>query len=264
MTKYIFSLLLACFSGVTPASAISWYNEGATLYVWAKSGLVMRAAPDFKAEKITSLPFGSAVVTVSGKAVDERSGQVEVAVIEPCTWENRQYPGYKIPGHWAQVNVQGKTGYVFDGYLSHYPPAPKTTGAAAKAVPGEDIDGYLTRVFGTACRVEDNDDDDPEVIESLTVFFKNGASCTTANVGADIEGETRYILPGLSLEEGYLIANYYHGLDKQANRPPAATDDHYCFLEESTSNDLYFNFDLGEIRVSAVNGVVVITVFFSC
>ncbi len=263
MKKHLVFLLFALFAGMYSANAIEQYREDDTLFVWAKSGLVLRATPDFKAEKIITLPFGAAVKTHSYKYRDEDIAEIKVAVVQPYNFNGQKYPGYKIPGLWVQVTAQGKTGYVFDGYLSKYPP------------PSElEPDGrgqwhaYLSKVFGIASISKKEGGEDKNSPGHDIVFYKNGASYQRRYVGESASMIT-YMLPLLSLEEGFLLANYFDDLEKNSNRPVKAddVDDAPFLLVESTPHLLNFKAESsfsGQIKIGYVNGVVVITAFFSC
>lgn len=243
------------FLNINQAKAIRNYNEGDTLYVLAQSGLVLRNAPDFKSEKISLLAFGTAVISKWGK--NKSDPEVAVEAIPPCTYKGQNYEGYKIPGKWVQVSVNGKTGYVFDGYLSKCPSANSHD---------RNIDEYLTRVFGIASHLRDMG----KSIYTANLdcnFYKNGASRQTRGVGDGLT-ETTYILPEISLEEGYLIANHFFKLEKYTNKIPLSQEEHDFFLKFSSPNLLEFRADKTEmpkyVNVGGVNGVVVITTFYSC
>ena len=257
-------MLFAFFAGLHSANAIEQYREGDTLFVWAKSGLVLRATDDFKSEKIATLPFGTAVKTHSYKYRDEDISEIEVVVVQPYNFNGKKYPGYKIPGQWVKVTAQGKTGYVFDGYLSKYPPPP------TKLEPGErgEWHEYLSKVFGIAGISKKEAGEDKNSPGHDLVFYKNGASYQRRYAGESASAIT-YILPQLSLEEGFLLANYFEDLEKNSNRPAKTddVDDSPYLLLESAPNLLDFDSESsfwGHIKIGCVNGVVVIATFFSC
>lgn len=262
MKKNLALLFLIFFADMRSADAIQQYHEGDLLFVWAKSGLILRAAPDFKADKIITLPYGTEVKTLSSKFRDEDISEIEVTVVQPYTFNGKNYPGYKIPGLWVQVTAQGKTGYVFDGYLSKYPPI---LGGQSKN--REYWDDYLSRAFGKSCVSRDTAKN-RHVPKYDIVFYKNGASRQSRSVGDGVSAQT-YMLPELSLEEGFLLANYFYDLEKNSNRAAKTDDpdDSPYLLLESTSNLLDFDSEssfVGHIKIGCVNGVVVITTLFSC
>lgn len=250
---------ITCFFAAGQAQAIRHYNEGDTLYVWAQSGLVLRMEPDFKSEKIASLPYGTTVVAQWHKGWDEKKESAVEAIL-PCTFEGQHYQGFKIPGTWLQVIANGKTGYVFDGYLSKYPPLR----------PGEhrsqDLDQYLNRAFGLASQVKDMGTSIYTAKLDCN-FYKNGASRQSRGVGDGLS-ITTYILPELSLEEGYLIANHFFNLEKHTNRIPTNLEESDFFLKISSPYFLDFDADKTKmpkyVRIGCVNGVVTIIALYSC
>lgn len=202
---------IAWFSIAPQAKAIRYYHEGDTLYVWAQSGLVLRNEPGFDSKKIETLSYGTMVVTKRRKEIDIPDASVDA--IPACTYESQNYPGYKISGQWVEITVNGKTGYVFDGYLSKYPPSND------KEEEDSHLEGYLARVFGIASQVKDWGRDQ-YVTKFVCNFYKNGASGQSRAVGSS-SAEATYILPELSLEEGYLIANRFFNLEKHTNHDRA-------------------------------------------
>jgi hypothetical protein len=76
----------------------------------ASGGLNMRSAPTVSAEKITSIPAGKQVKILSLSERKEKVGNVT--------------------DYWAQVEYEGKRGWVFNGFLSH-DSAPSAGGDAA-------------------------------------------------------------------------------------------------------------------------------------
>jgi hypothetical protein len=258
MKKRTLFISTICLLVLNQARAIRYYNEGDTIYVWAQSGLVLRDAPDLQSKKIGSLPFGTMVIPKMHKETDGIETSIEV--IPSCIYEGQNYSGYKIPGNWVQVSANGKIGYVFDGFLSKYPP-PNSQDRKERS-----IDNYLTRVFGIASHVMD-------LGTSLHVakldcnFYKNGASRQSRGVGDGL-AKTTYMLPELSLEEGYLIANHFFKLEKHTNRIPTNPEESDFFLNISAPYLIEFHANKTEmpkfVNVGCVNGVVVITTLFAC
>ncbi len=87
-------------------------KPGSKLYVHANSGVVLRKTPSIDGEKIANVPCDGLPLTVlelpdpANRFVAEKIGTFEVA------------------GGWVKVRTEtGKEGYMFDGYLSRYPPA---------------------------------------------------------------------------------------------------------------------------------------------
>lgn len=85
------------------------YKSGDVLYVYAKSGLVLRDKPDQAGAKIVSVPART---------------KVDVVDSEPFTvaFSTKEPSGLEIKGHWVKVKALGKEGYLFDGFLLSYKP----------------------------------------------------------------------------------------------------------------------------------------------
>ncbi len=82
-----------------------------TLYVHAPSGLVLRKTPSKNGKKIASVP---------------RDGRL-LKVLEPADPGNRftaeKIGSFELSGGWVKVKTtRGEEGWLFEGYLSRYPP----------------------------------------------------------------------------------------------------------------------------------------------
>lgn len=154
--KYLSLAILLFQSLSTTVFAQSRYYNGDTLHVLALSGLRLRDQPGPNAGVVATLPYGATVVA------QEEQNHSRSATVD------------KLGGYWTKVAWQGKTGYVFDGYLSVFP-APgardtslseycahhfKKTGKLAEIKTGEeesmnnlDIQYYRYRDFVIECRI---------------------------------------------------------------------------------------------------------------
>jgi hypothetical protein len=119
---FVFSLLaLACrqaeknapAAAVAPAEPPAAETKSANeeLYVHAANGLVLRKTPSKDGEKIATLTYGSLPVTALDQAkIAER-------------FVAEKFDGQNIEGGWRRVRTHdGQEGYLFEGYLSRYPP----------------------------------------------------------------------------------------------------------------------------------------------
>ena len=88
--------------------AIENYMVGDTLTVFVNSGLKLREKQSSKSAVITTIPIGAKVV-IKKQLPREFAHQDSFASIR------------LIKGFWVYVAFEGKTGYVFDGYLSTLP-----------------------------------------------------------------------------------------------------------------------------------------------
>ncbi len=88
----------------TSLSLYSLPNPGEdTMNVIALSGLKLRTAPYMESQVIDIIPFGQPVYVLEHGETDKDF------VIE---WTR---------GHWVEIEFEGRTGYVFSGFLTHLP-----------------------------------------------------------------------------------------------------------------------------------------------
>lgn len=86
--------------------SVSSYEVGSKLFVLSEKGLNLRESPQANGKKVTLVPYAN---------------QVEILEISKAN----PYVSEGIQGHWIKVSHKKFTGYVFDGYLSHFrPPKP--------------------------------------------------------------------------------------------------------------------------------------------
>ncbi len=176
--KYIFSFLI--FISLNQVFAIDTYQANETLNVLTLSGIKLRDKPG--GTVLQSIPYASKVVTLEPKNN-----------IFPVTVEG-------IKGSWVKVNFNEKIGYVFDGFLSRLP-APSLTDANLRA--------YVKREF----KVLSNDlplsywaDSDLGASGNTVLFLEwNGEKCAYENHFYYEGGGENLSLPGVSLEEAYLL-----------------------------------------------------------
>lgn len=80
------------------------FVEGTQLYVVANSGLTLRMAPNLNSESLGVIEYGSSVEVLNQPD--------SILRVEKLNW---------VEGKWIYVEVDGVTGYMFDGYLSDLP-----------------------------------------------------------------------------------------------------------------------------------------------
>jgi len=231
-------LIVIAFFISSNSIAISTFNSGDTLYVWAQKGLQLRLEPSFNSEPIELIEFGERVIAIDSKELLWDGSRLEesyVIEIKSKKTQNRTYPNFRLNGNWCKVKFEGKEGYVFDAYLSTL----KTINS------GERCKTYFDKNF--------------KVID--TILFKEtkkghyrGISRLVYDKGilyngirAENFGSETFILP-YSFEEAYLIfvSNYIN-----KNNP-------YYNLIESDSKRVFFSGEMDELTITKVNGYVII------
>lgn len=96
---FVFSVLFAAFR-------FAEMEDTSTFYVLAPSGLNLRQAADPNSAKLDLVPLGG-----------------KVTLLTPPAAKNMNID--QLSGGMAQVKYGTKTGYIFDGYLSKFPPPKK-------------------------------------------------------------------------------------------------------------------------------------------
>lgn len=109
-------VLAFCFACIS--ISVFGQKEAGNYYVLANAGLNLRATEASNSEKLMTVNYGEAVEIV--QAAKSKGMLVD-----------------GIAGGMAKVQYQGKTGYMFDGFLARFP-AP---------IAGQDLDKYIGRVW---------------------------------------------------------------------------------------------------------------------
>ncbi len=178
--KPILTVLLCLVS--TWVFSIDMYHKGDELFVHAPSGLKLRATPD--GDAIVTVPYGSKLKVLSDR------------IMKP----SKIVDG--LNGCWAKVDFDGKTGFIFDGYLSFLP--------AAKAYHGELINycrDTFTRVTDMLISSVDICDDEQEEVPTSTVqiFSYKGHNIVYTKYEDYFSTDETVSITGISNEEAYLI-----------------------------------------------------------
>lgn len=151
-----FTSLLALILFIAAFSVLRAQN-GKTFTVLAPSGLNLRAGADANATKIVTVPYGETVTLMAAAATNDMTVD-------------------GLSGGMAKVDYQGKSGYMFSGYLS----------PISVATEDEDLEQFLARVRG----------------EGQEVYYEE--------IKRDYDGyyqsEYNYTFPHLSWQEAFLLA----------------------------------------------------------
>ncbi|MEM9930485.1 MAG: hypothetical protein AAF840_11745 [Bacteroidota bacterium] len=176
-------------------------TAAATRYVWAESGLVLRAAGAPAAERIGVVPFGSAV-----QLTGERGQQHRVVAMRSVSyeWDGVQTSEpYVMKEHYVEVLYGEQRGYVYAGYLSRFSPENNRP-------PAERVYGWLETMVGkpdTLIKAPTSADAGPW---KQRVRYANGITISAEEIEGG--GSLTLKIPGGTINEGYLIAAKYFGL----------------------------------------------------
>jgi hypothetical protein len=182
----VFLLVPSAYSKPADSARISGtegrYRQGDKLYVFAHSGLVLRGQPDPQGAKIMTIPSASVV-----EVIDPAPFRLAHSVKEDC--------GLLIPGYWVEVSFEGKTGYLFDGYLLKHLPRSRAEYAGFWA-------GDAKLVFHT----NSEPPREPTLWKYTKEIWENGVH-TTYERGEAGGGTTTYLPKGMyAFVEVYLLA----------------------------------------------------------
>ena len=229
----LFASLLFCIPAIF---AIGDYRQGDTLHVWAFHGLSLRVGASVGSAKLVTLPYGAKIVVLDSVRVK--------------SFSVNEYPGFTLKGHWSKVRFGIQEGFVFDGYLSHFPVFRKETNTTERFF--EDFAAYATREFGLAKKQKLELETD-KVCRDCSNYreiytFKNGM-VYEIHRGTGDGGWTvlHYQIPDLSFEEAYLWFVYNDGLhriDPRHNSPGVKPENAGFQVEEKTSNRLKISVEL--------------------
>lgn len=199
-------LLLLCtfFSLATSAQTDDRYT---LKYVWAESGLSLRAEGRSGAEKLTVIPFGGEV-TPTGK-----TGELtEVTALKSVTYNGYDdvYTSapYVMNDHYVEVIYNGQTGFVFAGYLSEYNPL-------AGQPDGVNFEAWLEALGGKPREVQMGER--PEGMTRGYQVLQYDKGITLYREEFEGGGSTTLLLPWGSLNDGFLIGSYFFGVTDPVN-----------------------------------------------
>ncbi len=159
--RYLVLLFICLFN-----TEFSFAQEDNNLlyYVWAKSGLSLRNAPNKTAEKLTIIPYSDNVTFIAKTAE---------------TYTIIEFPGFEYSDGWVEVNYKNLTGYVFAGYLSHMQPPNISTDTSLTSY----LDKLFTETQTIAYETYENCKNDNRLscIKSGQKSYKSGVTYTFWN-----------------------------------------------------------------------------------
>lgn len=240
-----YTLLLSLLFCLLPLSAQQ------AIYVWAPSGLSLRAEPRLDAEKIAIIPYGSTV---------SPSGIVTPFVVEvPALPARRIKIGdgpdnflesepYVMEEGFTFVQFGDSQGYVYAAYLLPFAPPPKLEGPMSAK---EWMDATLLEPFENQGSEKNGD-------EIFVASYEGGILLRT-----DFQNDfqlSEIVLPNLSLAQAFVVADRLFNLTHLITHDPAAEDEDWWYtkLETDKESFLYF-FGQSVTRVQVVGGFAIIS-----
>ncbi len=221
-------------------------------YVWAESGLSLRVAGKADAERIGVVPYGE-TVRITGKL-----GQKSKILALPAVtyeWEDEMIgEEYIMNEPFLEVVYKGDTGYVYNGYLGHYPTPQETSSFS-----GASLDKWLTRLTGVPDTVL-HGYNPLEYDRFQGIFhYRNGIVATYRDTEGG--GNSLFAFPVGSINEGYLIAARFMGVAYAVTGREEILigQDHLpMLLSVEDDGTLFFRGSHEEVKIYVQNGMLFI------
>ena len=232
--RYFLFLLLASTTLFAQDGPIS-----SDKYIWAESGLALRAEGNSKGKKLAVIPYGAKIQLTGARGED-----LSVEVIQEGTVDDKKIPGWNMYGRYIGVTYAGQEGFAFSGYISGYDPVAFTvdtlTGLSKFGASALDTLHFLKRPPGSG-------------LGEISIIYENGI--TISNYQDEYGGCATMVIPNATLAAGYLLAVKWFNLDHYA--PNMEWENAY--LIRKTPDSLTFRRDGKEITIKEYFGVVIIT-----
>ncbi|MFK7923109.1 MAG: SH3 domain-containing protein [Bacteroidia bacterium] len=190
--------------------AAEQYESGDTLYVWAQSGLNVRAAANISGKKIGKLQAGERVEVMS---LTTKGYDIVAVDVHPELYEDNIYEEegssepYYLRGTWVKVKGAKFEGYVIDSYLLKYVPPP----------PNTSIGTYFVDLRGESMKVDTTWETDCDGAGFVDCYSYEGRTKSGFTIsGSYMMSATNHsitIPEMMTLEEGFVFLNYFYSLE---------------------------------------------------
>ncbi len=228
--------ILICFI-CSDLFGISSYNINDELFVWAKSGLNLRATPEPGGEVVTKIPFGSLVLPQTSKAHWEYV-QFKYFVNDNNKNADGTVSTVKLYGNWIYIKFGSHEGYVFDAYLSKIRPG------AIGEMRDSGIFGFLRSQ--TELLHEEKSNRDGEIGYEKKIF-KNGF--VQIDYWGEFGGQTEIVAPNFSKEEFFIMVRIMDGYSERITQK---------------ENQIVIQQEMGEYIISNTGATVVLHGSWGC
>lgn len=213
------------------------YQPGDTLYVWAGSGLNVRATPGLSGKKIGQLQAGDWVKVLSRTT---QPFTVEAVAPPPQTdreeWEEERdsIAGFDLRGHWVEMVSEKFRGYVVDMYLLRLvPPPPEIISFHAYFEWLEKATIPLDTTWYQNC-------EGGPTIDCYYYVGRSAAGIELAGSFSMLAIDETIAIPDMTIEEGFVFYHYFRSLEDAARQKKGLKllvllenePDHLSFSEE--------------------------------
>ncbi len=251
MRYLILSLLFSCSLAAQPKLDLT------TQYVWAESGLTMRAEGKAGAEKIMVIPFGAAVKPTGTWGTHLRVKAMDGVRFQ---WGAETVKGepYYMDGAYIEVEYEGQTGYVFDGYLYYYSPQ-------INNLPADDLFSWLAANGGRPDTIVFSDLSDELLRGKTVIHYENGITYSAAEYEGG--GSTTITFPLGTLADGFLFAQRFWNVDDAVKHQEDYAGKPFLnpeLLVPTEDGSLHFRAEMSETRIRIVGDLLILTSSGGC
>jgi hypothetical protein len=221
-------------------------------YVWAESGLTLRAEGKKGGEKLLVIPFGAEVVLTG--AVGERDNVLALPSVS-YEWDGEAIKSepYNMKGYYVGVEYDGQQGFVYSSYLSHFP-----TDGPVRTNP--DWHSWINKIGGKVdtlyfnCML-------PECGRSESRFLYANGIMQTDRV-TEGGGTSVFTFPIGSMDDGFLLGCRFFGFSYSIDHLEEVLqrgEYQPSFLSMLEDGTLAMGDDMCEVHVQHIGGMLVIS-----
>ncbi|MBK7790790.1 MAG: SH3 domain-containing protein [Saprospiraceae bacterium] len=231
-----------------------------TFYCWSLSGLNMREQATVNGKIIDKIPYGQKVEIPS---MDQDFNSYHEDSFLPGINEDGS-SDVKITGYWFKVDYNGKSGYVFSGYLSRFPAfiMQKTTDNGLC----ESSEEYLNRNFKVLNVIAKAEDSTSYGIHYKTKMYEPGIMIIDNSEEKGIA--MTFVFANMTMNEALLFVKFNFQLFEVKNPDDRSKlESGMHFYGQSVSYDKYeINFPApdGKITILQLGITILITYYGSC
>lgn len=219
-------------------------------YVWAESGLTLRAEGKPGAKKLAVIPYGAAIEVTGGMGEFAQVTDLKSVTYVDADGREMKSDPYVMEGYYQEVIYQGKVGFVFSGYLCRYSP---------EAGEEKDLYSWLEECFGEPFDAKHQEELQNLYGDQSLKIYPNGVMIKHEQYEGG--GSTTVVFPAGTVNEGYLIAAKFWGVTDSVNNKDQAEEEMYFLpemlhiLEDGT---LEFEGDMSVTTIQRVGGLLII------
>lgn len=254
--RYLTTLVVTFFTSLIFSQSD---GQGASAFVWAKSGLTLRDAGSPDGKEITVIPYGTRVEVVPGTY----TGVFNVPALPEVVNEASHSQPWQLSGNYTQVRFGEHTGYVFDPYLLPYEtPAYDSAPADNQENLSESMGDWMNRVFGKPDTISSSYNSTSER-GSYVLKYPNGV----LDYGTLMHGYngTEMVWPGLNLARGFVLLDHFWSISECiSEKTIPAEEKPYLIRQQPDQLDFWLGPDSDGTSIRQVGFFLFIGSYASC